>query len=788
MPLASPRPSRVGRPGRWRLREYVAQHGGLLRGASLAILAVLLLLLARRLPSAEVPDSARRGIEQLGVLEPVALGGLYVVATLLMIPGWVLTLAAGALYGLVLGTVVVSLASTTAAALAFLLARYWLRQRVQQWLARSARLAAVDQAIGQQGWKIVALLRLSPAVPFNVQNYLYGVTAIRFWPCVLVSWVTMLPGTFLYVYLGALGRKIGTGTPAHPAQRVLEGVGLLATVLVTVYVARLARQALRQQTSLESLQDAPLPQPAASPERRPVGVSAPQHTSFPADPLAWPQVQPLDGHNQNLLASVHPPDWVNPTPSGRYNLVVIGAGTAGLVAAAGAAALGAKVALIERLLLGGDCLNIGCVPSKALLRAARAAADVRRAGQFGVRVPAGTWVDFSAVMERLRALRAELSPHDSAARFRDLGVDVFFGQATFTGPDTVEVDGQTLRFARACLATGARAAVPPIPGLKEAGFLTNETVFSLSALPRRLAVIGAGPIGCELAQAFARLGSQVSLIEATHGVLPRDERPAAEIVQRALAHDGVELLCCGENLRVEATAAGKRLRVDAHGVHHDLTVDEILVAAGRVPNVEGMGLEAACVAYGREGVTVNDFLQTSNPRIYAAGDVCSPFKFTHAADAMARVVIHNALFFGWKRASALTIPWCTYTDPEVAHVGLTLREADERGIPRDTLAVELSQVDRAVLDGDRDGLLLVHLRRGTDQILGATLVARHAGEMISEITLAMTAGAGWKTLSRVLHPYPTQAEIIKKAADAYHRRRLTPRAKRLLAALLSWRR
>jgi pyruvate/2-oxoglutarate dehydrogenase complex dihydrolipoamide dehydrogenase (E3) component len=502
----------------------------------------------------------------------------------------------------------------------------------------------------------------------------------------------------------------------------------------------------------------------------------------------WPQVPPLDAHHWKLLANVHPPDWVNPTPSGRYNLVVVGAGPAGLVAAAAAAGLGAKVALVERHLMGGDCLNVGCVPSKALLRAARAAADVRRAGQFGVRVPPETWVDFSAVMERLRALRAQLSVHDSATRFRDLGVDVFLGEAKFTGTQTVDVGGQTLHFARACLATGARAAVPPIPGLKEAGFLTHETVFNLTTRPRRLAVIGAGPIGCELAQAFARLGSQVYLVEAMHGVMPHEERPAAQIVQQALARDGVQLLCGAHSLRIEATAEGKRLRADAHGVHHDLMVDELCVATGRVANVERLGLEAAGVAYGRDGVTVNDFLQTTNRRVYAAGDVCSGHKFTHAVDAMARLVVYNALFFRRKRVSTLTIPRCTYTDPEVAHVGLTQREAEERGIPHDTFTVELSQVDRAVLEGDGEGFLQVHVRRGSDQILGATLVARHAGEMISEITLAMATGAGLKTLADIIHPYPTQAEIIRKAADVYQRTRLTPPRKRLLTALLGWRR
>ncbi|MBW3542255.1 MAG: mercuric reductase [Planctomycetes bacterium] len=513
-------------------------------------------------------------------------------------------------------------------------------------------------------------------------------------------------------------------------------------------------------------------------------IDAPPNES----PPDFPAVHPFDEHNQALLANAHPPGWPNPTPDGRYNLVVLGAGTAGLVTAAGAAGLGAKVALVERQLLGGDCLNVGCVPSKALIRSARAVAAVRGAQRFGIRVPAGTEVDFPAVMERMRRLRAQISPHDSATRFRDLGIDVFLGDARFTSKDMVQVNGQTLRFARACIATGARAAAPPIPGLKEAGYLTNETVFSLTKLPKRLAVIGAGPIGCELAQVFARFGSEVYLIEALHGVLPNEDPDAAEIVRQALIRDGISLMCCGKELRIRPTAAGKQLQVDSHGEHYELTVDEVLLGAGRAPNVEGLGLEAAGVEFDKSGVKVNDFLQTTNRRIYAAGDVCFPYKFTHTADAMARIVIGNALFFGRSRTSSLTIPWCTYTEPELAHVGLLPREAEERGLAIDTIAVTFSEVDRAILDGEDEGLLKIHLRRGKDTILGATLVAHHAGETISEITLAMVAAKGLKAIARTIHPYPTQAEAIKKAADAYNRGRLTPRFKRRLETLLRWRR
>ncbi len=492
------------------------------------------------------------------------------------------------------------------------------------------------------------------------------------------------------------------------------------------------------------------------------------------------QLQPEDVHNQVLASNVHPPDWANPTPQGRYNLVVIGAGTAGLVAAAGAAGLGAKVALIERSLMGGDCLNVGCVPSKGIISSARVAATVRYADEFGVTIPNGAEVDFAAVMERMRRLRARISPNDSAARFRNLGVDVFFGQARFVDSETVEVDGTRLKFKRAVIATGARAAAPPIAGLDSVPYLTNETLFSITELPQRLGIIGAGPIGCEMAQAFAQLGARVFLVEAAHGVLPREDRDAAEIVRQAILRDGVQLLCCGQALQVRSEGGAIRLSVESHGQLYDEPVDQLLVAVGRAPNVEGLNLEQVGVEFDKRGVRVNDRLQTTNPRIYAAGDVCSPYQFTHAADFMARIVLQNALFMGRKKSSSLIIPWCTYTSPEIAHVGLYEHEADEQGIGIETYVQDLSDVDRAILEGDDEGFVKVHVKKGTDRILGATMVASHAGDMISEITLAMTNGLGLSKIANTIHPYPTQAEAIRKLGDQYNRTRLTPLVKRLM--------
>lgn len=500
-------------------------------------------------------------------------------------------------------------------------------------------------------------------------------------------------------------------------------------------------------------------------------------------------ISPWDARNQELVAQVHPLDWKNPEPAPRYNLVVIGAGTAGLVTAAGAAGLGAKVALVEKHLLGGDCLNVGCIPSKSIIRSSRAAACIAEVGRYGVNGPDGVSVDFGAVMERMRDIRARISHHDSARRFSEMGVDVFLGQGQFTGPDTVAVAGSTLRFKKAVIATGTRAVTPRIEGIEKVEFLTNETVFNLTECPARMAVVGGGPIGCELAQAFQRLGTQVTLFHKNEHLLDREDADAADIVQERFKREGIHLILGCAPTRAQAQGQEKVVYYLCEGQEHNVAVDEILAGAGRAPNVEGLNLESVGVQYDkRRGLQVNDRLQTTNSRIYAAGDVCMRWKFTHAADAAARIVIQNALFLGRKKLSNLTMPWCTYTDPEIAHVGLYESEAEDRGIKVDTYQVDWNEVDRAIADGQEEGFIKVHVRQGTDRIVGATIVAAHAGEMISEVSVAMAAKAGLETLSRVIHPYPTQAEAIKKAADAFSRTRLTPTAKKLFAGWLAWNR
>lgn len=498
-------------------------------------------------------------------------------------------------------------------------------------------------------------------------------------------------------------------------------------------------------------------------------------------------LQPYDSHNQKLEENVHPPDWVNPEPAERYNLVVIGAGTAGLVTAAGAAGLGARVALIERELMGGDCLNVGCVPSKGVISAARVAAEVRDAADFGVVVPDDWHVVFSTVMERMRRLRANISQVDSAARFKGLGVDVFIGNGRFADGDTVEVDGKRLRYKRAVIATGARAAELPIEGLSDVDYLTNESLFSLTELPRRLLVVGGGPIGTEMAQAFARLGSQVTQIEQSPHILPREEPDAALLVQAAMERDGVKFVLDATVNRVEQRGDEKVVCLEQDGKQRELIGDALLLGMGRSPNVEGMGLEDVGVSFDvRNGVHVNDRLLTTNRKIFAAGDVCSKYKFTHAADFMARIVIQNALFFRRVKVSGLTIPWTTYTSPELAHVGITPAEAVEQGIELDGYTQPLADVDRAILEGETEGFVRVHTKKGSDRILGATIVAENAGDMISQITLAMTHGLGLKQIASTIHPYPTQADAIRKLGDQFNRTRLKPWVKTMFQTWLAW--
>jgi pyruvate/2-oxoglutarate dehydrogenase complex dihydrolipoamide dehydrogenase (E3) component len=475
--------------------------------------------------------------------------------------------------------------------------------------------------------------------------------------------------------------------------------------------------------------------------------------------------------DEELDAVVRPSAWRNPTAEGTYDLVVIGGGTAGLVCAVGAAGLGARVAIVERDRLGGDCLNTGCVPSKALLRTARAVGERRRSPALGLPAAAGG-VDFEAAMRRMRSRRVQLAANDSAQRLASLGVEVFFGRAAFAGRREIVVGSHTLRFTRAVVATGSRPVIPPIPGLPETPHHTNETIFSLAERPARLLVIGAGAVGCELSQAFARLSTRVTVLDQATRPLLNDDLDAAAVIERALRGDGVVFELGVTITRVTRRDGGVAVEFRApDGRPQEAAGDALLVAAGRTPNVESLHTARAGIGAGPRGIVVDDRLRTSNRRVYAAGDVCSRLQFTHLADATARIVVQNALFFGRRKASALTIPWCTYTDPEVAHVGLSAAEA---AVERDVqmISIPLSDVDRAVLDDETDGFIRVHHRRG--RLLGCTMVAAHAGELIGLVGYAMARGGTLNDLSSTIFPYPTQIDGLRKAGDVYRRTLVTP--------------
>jgi len=491
------------------------------------------------------------------------------------------------------------------------------------------------------------------------------------------------------------------------------------------------------------------------------------------------RLEPFDEHNRALVGEVHPWDWVNPTPAERYHLVVLGAGTGGLVSAAIAASLGARVALVERHLMGGDCLNTGCVPSKGVIRAARSWHEARESSRrFGGPEASGQG-DFAAAMARMRRIRAEIAPVDGARRFSGLGVDVFLGEGRFTGPGEVEVDGARLRFRRAVVATGGRAATIPVPGLEEVGYRTNDDFFSLTELPPSLLVVGGGPIGCEMAQSMARMGSRVTLVHADPRLLPREDEEAGKLLEEVLVREGVQVVNGARLERAELRDGVRLLHLRQGGEESTVAGAEILLAAGRRPNVEGMGLGAAGVDFSPAGIRVDDRLRTSNRRVYAVGDVATPFQFTHVADHMARIAVQNALFFGRKKMSDLVIPWVTYTFPEVAHVGHTPESAAAVGMEVDTIRVELAEVDRAMLDGEGEGFLKVHLRKGSDRILGATLVAGQAGEMIGLLTLAITRKIGLGAVGGMIQPYPTQTDVVQRAVGAWRREKLTDRVRKL---------
>lgn len=500
------------------------------------------------------------------------------------------------------------------------------------------------------------------------------------------------------------------------------------------------------------------------------------------------QLDPSDEANAELLQQVHPDDWPVPAGSERYNMVVVGAGTGGLVTAGAVAGLGGRVALIEKDLMGGDCLNYGCVPSKVLLRAARAAAEVRDADRYGVRIEGEVTVDFEAVMQRVRRVRAEISHHDAAERFaEELGVDVFFGHARFTGPSSLEVDGRSLDFHRACIATGSEPSVPSIEGIENTPYLTNKTLFELTDQPERMAILGAGAVGVEMAQAFARLGTEVVLIDIEEQILVEDLPEAARVIRAALVEDGVDVKTRTETRRVTYDERRRRFELVLED-GETVEADELLVATGRSPNVTELGLEEAGVAFDETGgIEVDDRLRTTNSAIYAVGDCATDYRYTHVAHFMARAAVRNALFFGRQKFSDLTIPWCLYTEPQLAHIGPRPAQFEDRGIDGEMVTEELADNDRAIIDGATEGFSRFCIDN-KGRILAATVVGPHAGELIGEIAAAMHAGMTLDELGDVIHPYPTVGEAFQSAGVQQLRDKMSPTVATVLETFLRWRR
>ncbi len=467
---------------------------------------------------------------------------------------------------------------------------------------------------------------------------------------------------------------------------------------------------------------------------------------------------------------------------GVYNVVVIGAGTAGLVTAAGTAGLGGRVALIERNLMGGDCLNFGCVPSKALISSARLIQQIHESKKWGLDCQEPQFV-FENIFERMRERRAKIAPNDSQERFESLGVDVFRGEARFLSPHHIEVDGQKLRAKNFVIATGSRATVPEIEGIDKVRYFTNETIFDeLTEKPESMVVLGGGPIGCELGQAFSRLGVKLTIVQHGTQLLPREDGDVSEFMQKRLIAEGIRVRLNAAATRVSMCDGKVAFEFGAEPV----TADVLLIAAGRTPNLRALNLEAAGVDYDKQGVKVNAYLQTSQPHIYAAGDITNRLKFTHTADFTARIVVRNILMplqLLRQRVDWSVVPWCTYTDPEVAHVGVGENEARQKNIDYDLFSVPLQDVDRAVVESEETGFAKILTTKGSDKILGATIVAPHAGDLLQEFVLAMNAKIGLGKIASMIHAYPTFAELARKAGDKYNKTRLTPTAKKFFTWL-----
>ena len=653
---------------------------------------------------------------------------VYVIVTALSLPAAaLLTLAGGALFGFGQGLLLVSFASTLGATLAMLLARYLARDAVQ---ARfGARLKGIDEGLEREGAFYLFALRLVPVFPFFLVNLALGLTRFPARTFFWVSQLGMLPATAVFVYAGTeIGQLTSLKGLISPGLLIAFALlGLLPLITKKVLDALRARRVYQ-------------------------GYSRPKTYD--------------------------------------YNLIAIGAGSAGLVTTYIGAAVKAKVALIERHKMGGDCLNTGCVPSKALIRTARLLADARRAEDFGVKALHAEF-DFAAAMERVQRVIGKVEPHDSVERYQGLGVDCISGDARLVDPWTVEVSGRRLTARSIVIATGARPTVPTLPGIDTVDYLTSDTVWNIRVQPKKLVVLGGGPIGCELGQCFARLGSQVTIVQRPSRLLPKKDPDASAAVQLAFEHEGITLALGAEAIRVEKDGDGGRLIVRQHGQERAIEFDRLLLALGRTANVAGFGLEELGVRVSAKGtVEADPLMRTTMPNILVCGDVTGPFQFTHVAAHQAWYAAVNALFgpFWTFKVDYRVIPWATFTDPEVARVGLSETEAAAQGIAFEVTRYGLDDLDRAIADGHDEGYVKVLTVPGKDSILGATIVGAHAGDLLAEFVLAMRHGLGLRKILGTIHSYPTMMEANKYAAGNWARAHAPAGALKWLAKFHAWRR
>jgi len=649
---------------------------------------------------------------------------IYVVVTGLSLPGaTILTLAAGAIFGVLVGTIMVSFASTIGATLAFLVSRYLFKDFVQERF--KSQLGPINRGVEKEGAFYLFALRLVPAFPFFVINLVMALTPIKTWKFYWVSQIGMFVGTIVYVNAGTqIGQLESLGGILSPAL-------LFSFVLLGIFPF-IAKKLVDYSKAHKVMR----------------GYKKPKHFDT--------------------------------------NLVVIGAGSAGLVSAYIAAAVKAKVTLIEKHKMGGDCLNTGCVPSKAILRSAKMLSYIKRAKEYGFK-NATVEFDFAEVMDRVHRVIKQVEPHDSVERYTKLGVDCIQGEAMITSPYSVRVNDQEITTRNIIIASGGRPFVPPLPGLEEVGYYTSDTIWTLRTLPKRLVVLGGGPIGCELAQAFARLGANVTQVQRASHIMVREDVDVIDVVQAQFAKEGIQLLTSHKALRIEQG----RLICEHDGEEVVVPFDEILVAVGRSANTKGFGLEELGVALSSRGtIDVDEHLRTNIPTIYACGDVAGPYQFTHTAAHQAWYASVNGLFGTFKKFKAdySVIPWTTFTDPEVARVGLNEQEAKRQGIDYEVTKYGIDDLDRAIADQEAQGFVKVLTQPGKDKILGVTIVGHHAGDLITEYIQAMKWGIGLNKILGTIHIYPTLAEANKYAAGEWKRRHAPVKVLEWVERFHAWRR